>query len=90
MITFLLKAELPVLVVAGILGQKLAAKLWSKAFDSEPPDTAQQDVRVAPLLGAAVLEGTLYKLARMGIDRGLRVAAARSEGTWIGRTGEGE
>lgn len=90
MMTLLLKAELPALVIAGIVGQKLAAKLWSLAFKSEVPDTAQQNVRVVPLLGAAVLEGTLYKLARMAIDRGLRVGAARSEGTWIGKRGEGE
>lgn len=90
MITILLKAELPILVVAGILGQKIAAKLWSQAFNSEPPDTAQENVRVAQLIPAAILEGTLYKLTRMAIDRGLRIAAARSEGTWIGKTGEGE
>ena len=88
--TFLLKAELPFLVFAGIFGQKIAAKLWSQLFNGEVPDTAQENVRLAPLLGAAVLEGTLYKLARMGIDRSLRVAAARSEGTWIGKPGQGE
>ena len=90
MMTFLLKAELPFLVIAGIVGQKIAAKLWSLVFKSEVPDTAQENVRVPPLLAAAVLEGTLYKLARMGIDRSLRVAAARSEGTWIGKPGQGE
>jgi hypothetical protein len=90
MMTLLLKAELPILVVAGIIGQKVAAKLWRLAFDSEVPDTAQKDVPVAALIPAAVLEGTLYKLARMAIDRSLRVAAARSEGTWIGKAGQGE
>ncbi len=90
MMTLLLKAELPILVVAGILGQKIAAKLWSLVFNSEVPDTAQENVRTAQLIPAAVLEGTLYKLARMAIDRSLRVAAARSEGTWIGKTGQGE
>jgi hypothetical protein len=90
MFTILLKAELPILVVAGIMGQKIAAKLWSRAFDSEPPDTAQENVRVAQLIPAAILEGALYKLTRMAIDRGLRVAAAKSEGTWIGKTGDGE
>lgn len=88
--TFLLKAEFPLIVIAGILGQKLAAKIWSKAFDSLPPDTAQQNVRWSLLIPAAVLEGTLYKLARMGLDRGLRIAAAKSEGTWIGKAGQGE
>ena len=86
----LLKAELPVLVLAGILGQKVAAKLWERTTGSEVPDTAQREVNVAMLIPAAILEGTLYKLSRMGIDRALRHAAARSEGEWIGRSGEGE
>jgi hypothetical protein len=90
MAKLLLKAELPILVVAGILGQKVATKLWSKAFGTDAPDTAQQHVGLASLIPAAILEGTLYKLARMGIDRGLRVAASRSEGGWVGKTGDGE
>ena len=88
--TIVLKAELPILVVAGILAQKLAAKLWRGIFKRQVPDTAQEHVRVAELIPAAVLEGAFYKLARMAIDRGLRVAAARSEGVWIGKAGEGE
>ena len=90
MMKILLKAELPILVVAGILAQKIAAKLWSSALGSPVPDTAQRDVRVAQLIPAAILEGTLYKLARMAIDRRLRVAATRAEGKWIGKAGEGE
>lgn len=90
MFTILLKAELPILVVAGIVAQKIAAKVWSQVFNDVVPDTAQQNVRVGMLIPAAVLEGTFYKLVRMGVDRGLRVAAARSEGTWIGKTGQGE
>ena len=42
------------------------------------------------LIPAAIVEGTLYKLFRMGIDRALRHAAQRSEGVWVGRPGEGE
>ena len=90
MAKLLLKAELPILVVAGILGQKVAAKLWSQVFGSEIPDTAQQHIRFASLVPAAILEGALYKFSRMGIDRGLRVAASRSEGSWVGEKGEGE
>ena len=90
MATLLLKAELPILVIAGIVGQKVAAKLWQKATGNEVPDTAQREVSVSMLIPAAVLEGTLYKLSRMGIDRALRNAAQRSEGVWIGRPGDGE
>jgi hypothetical protein len=68
----------------------VAAKLWERAFGAPVPDTAQPHVRLTQLIPVAVVEGTLYKLARMAMDRGLRIAAARSEGTWIGNAGEGE
>lgn len=90
MLKKVLKAELPVLVVAGIVGQKVAAKLWEAAFGSPVPDTAQKDVRLQMLLPVAVVEGTLYKLTRMALDRGLREAASRQEGRWIGKAGQGE
>jgi uncharacterized protein YidB (DUF937 family) len=80
----------PIILVAGILGQKLAAKIWSLAVGEDPPDTAQEDVRLLPLLGAAVIEGTLYKLLRMLADRGLRQAVSVISGNWPGATGEGE
>ncbi|HKH14479.1 MAG TPA: DUF4235 domain-containing protein [Solirubrobacterales bacterium] len=73
-----------------MIGQKAAAKLWSRMFRREVPNTAQENVRVLELLPVAVLEGTFYKLARMAIDRSLRVAASRSEGVWLGETGSGE
>lgn len=87
---FISIAEFPVLIIAGILGQKVAAKLWSSVLGDDPPDTARQDVSWAQLLPAAVVEGTLYKVFRMVIERGLRIGIARSTGTWIGRPGEGE
>jgi Protein of unknown function (DUF4235) len=90
MLKMLLKAELPVLVVAGILGQKVAAKLWEAVSTGPVPDTAQKDVRWELLLPVAVVEGTFYKLARMALDRGLREAVSRREGRWIGKAGEGE
>jgi hypothetical protein len=91
MFTLLLKAELPILVVAGILAQKIAAKLWTLVFkDDVVPDTAQENVQVAKLIPAAIIEGTLYKLARMAVDRFLRVRAAKAEGVWIGKPGQGE
>jgi hypothetical protein len=80
----------PIILGAGILGQKLAAKLWSQVFDEDPPDTAQQNVRLVPLLGAAVIEGTLYKLLRMAADRALRQGVVKYSGNWPGELGQGE
>ncbi len=90
MLKFIIKLELPVLVAAGILGHKAAEKIWERLFDDQVLDTAQKEVDVVKLLPVAVLEGTLYKLARMGLDRGLRVAEERRSGNWIGKAGDGE
>jgi hypothetical protein len=83
-------AAFPVIVLSGVIGRKLAALLWSRVFGSPPPDTAQEHVRVPQLLAAAVVEGTLWQLSRMAIDRGLREGIARATGTWPGNPGDGE
>lgn len=83
-------AEFPIILVAGILGQKAAAKLWGAVLKSGPPDTSQEGARWSHLLAAAVVEGTLYKLARMAVERGLRRSLARATGTWPTAVGKGE
>ena len=90
MLKLLLKAELPLLVVAGIVGQALAKKAWTAVAGGPVPDTAQRHVSVAQLVPVAVVEGTLYKLTRMALDRALRNAIANREGTWVGSAGDGE
>ena len=83
-------AEFPIILLAGILGQKMAAKLWNAVLGSGPPDTSQEDARWRHLIPAAIVEGTLYKLARMGMERTLRTGLARSTGTWPDAVGKGE
>ena len=87
---FLSTAGFPGILLAGILGQKIAGALWSKALGDPPPDTAQRDVRWIQLLAAAVVEGTIYKLSRMLFDRGMRVAVAKTTGNWPGEAGQGQ
>ncbi len=87
---FLSKAAFPGILLSGILGQKVAARLWTKVLGSPPPDTAQQDVRWLQLIPAAVVQGTLYQLSRMLFDRGLRLAVAKATGNWPGEPGEGQ
>lgn len=82
--------EFPIILIAGILGQKVASKLWSSVLGSDPPDTAEEHVNWPLLIPAAIVEGTFYKAFRMLVERGVRLAVARSTGTWVGRAGEGE
>lgn len=82
--------SLPLLVVSGILGKKIATAIWKRVTGEPPPDTAQENVRWPQLLLAAVVEGTLWQLSRMILDRGLRRGIAAATGAWPGHAGEGE
>ncbi len=90
MTKFLSAAAFPGILLSGILGQKVAKRLWSQLLGSPPPDTGQEDVRWVQLIPAAIVEGTIYQLSRMLFDRSLRRAIAKSTGTWPGEPGEGQ
>ena len=83
-------AAFPGILLSGILGQKVAKKLWTRLLDGPPPDTAQEDVRWVQLIPAAIVEGTVYQLSRMLFDRGVRRAIATVTGTWPGEPGQGQ
>lgn len=83
-------AAFPGILLSGILGQKVAKRLWSQLLDSPPPDTAQEHVRWIQLIPAAIVEGTVYQLSRMLFDRGVRRAIATATGRWPGEPGQGQ
>ncbi len=80
----------PLIVVSGIVGKKIATALWKRVTGEMPPDTGQEDVAWLQLLPAAVVEGTLWQLSRMVLDRSLRRSIAVATGEWPGQAGEGE
>ena len=80
----------PLIVVSGIVGKKIATALWQRVTGEMPPDTAQEHVGWLQLLPAAVVEGTLWQLSRMVLDRSLRRSVAVATGVWPGEAGEGE
>lgn len=80
----------PLIVVSGIVGKKIATALWQRVTGEMPPDTAQEQVGWLQLLPAAVVEGTLWQLSRMILDRSLRRGIVIATGTWPGQAGEGE
>ena len=81
---------LPGIILSGILGQKVAALVWKQVTGSPPPDTADEHIRWPQLVPAAVIEGTVYQVSRMLLDRGVRMAVARSTGSWPGERGQGQ
>lgn len=80
----------PLIVVSGIVGKKIATALWQRVTGAPPPDTAQEQVRWPELIPAAIVEGTLWQLSRMVLDRSLRRGVAVATGSWPGEAGQGE
>ncbi|MDQ3609768.1 MAG: DUF4235 domain-containing protein [Actinomycetota bacterium] len=80
----------PIIVVSGIVGKKIARALWQRVTGEMPPDTAQEHVGWLQLLPAAVVEGTLWQLSRMVLDRSLRRSIAVATGEWPGQAGQGQ
>jgi hypothetical protein len=80
----------PMIVLSGVIGRKIATVLWKRVTGEVPPDTAQEDVTWPQLIPAAIIEGTVWQLSRMALDRSLRRAVQRATGDWPGGPGEGE
>lgn len=87
---FLSIAMLPGIILSGILGKKVAALVWKQVSGEPPPDTADEQIRWAQLIPAAIIEGTVFQVSRMLFDRGVRMAVAKSTGTWPGERGQGQ
>lgn len=80
----------PLIVVSGVIGKKIATLLWTRVVGEAPPDTAQEHVDWPHLIPAAIVEGTVWQLSRMVLDRSLRRGIAAATGTWYGEPGQGE
>lgn len=52
--------------------------------DEDPPEPGNRDIPVLKLVGALVLEGAIFRLAKGFADRGARSGFASLTGTWPG------
>ena len=56
-------------VLAGLLGKRVFDFVWSKIDDEDPPKPTTQETTWAKLLTVAALQGMIYKLVRVTVDR---------------------
>jgi hypothetical protein len=71
-------------LLAGFLGKKLFERLWSLFDDQDPPESEHRDAEWAKIIGAAALQGAIFRATKIAVDRGARVAFANTTGTWPG------
>jgi hypothetical protein len=71
-------------LLAGIAAQKVFERIWAVIDDEDPPEPGDRDIPILKLVGALVLEGAIFRLAKGFADRGARSGFASLTGTWPG------
>jgi len=71
-------------LLAGIAAQKAFERIWAVIDDEDPPEPGNRDIPILKLVGALVLEGAIFRLAKGFADRGARSGFASLTGTWPG------
>jgi Protein of unknown function (DUF4235) len=71
-------------LLAGIVGKRAFARVWSLIDDQRPPRAEQHRIRLSKLALALVIEGGLFRVLRGLADHGSRLAFARLTGSWPG------
>jgi hypothetical protein len=56
-------------ILAGLVGKKLFDFIWTKIDDEEPPEATTQEADYPRILVAAALQGMIFRLTRVVVDR---------------------
>jgi Protein of unknown function (DUF4235) len=71
-------------ILGGLLGKKLFDFVWTKIDDEEPPEATTRDVAWPRLLGAAALQGVIFRTVRFAVDRYGAIGWHYLTGVWPG------
>jgi hypothetical protein len=70
--------------VAGLVGKRLFAALWSLTDRQEVPDPKQRDVPWRTVIAVLLLQGAIFNAVRGIVDRALRQGFSKVTGSWPG------
>ncbi len=72
-------------VFAGLLGRRLFNVVWERFDDEDPPKGTTQQTTWAKLVGAAALQGVVFKVTRVVVDRYGAIGWHYLTGAWPGK-----
>ena len=70
--------------VAGVVGKRLFAALWSLTDKREAPDPNRRDVPWRTVIAVLLLQGAILNAVRGIVDRALRQGFRKVTGSWPG------
>lgn len=71
-------------MLAGFIGRKAFAAIWSRFDHEPPPDPGNRDAPWGKLMVALMLEGAIFSVSRGLFDRASRELFMRATGRWPG------
>jgi hypothetical protein len=71
-------------LVAGFIGKRMFARVWSLIDRDQPPDPRRRDVPWKKVIPALLLEGAIFRAVRGIVDRASRQGFSRATGSWPG------
>ena len=71
-------------LVAALIGKRIFNFVWTKIDDEDPPKGTTQEAPWAKLISAAALQGVIFKLTRLVVDRYGAVGWSYLTGQWPG------
>jgi Protein of unknown function (DUF4235) len=71
-------------ILAAMLGKRIFNFAWTKIDDEEPPEATTEDTTWARLLGVAVVQGVIFRVVRVVVDRYGAIGWRHLTGHWPG------
>ena len=71
-------------ILGGLVGKRIFNFAWTKIDDEDPPKGTTQEARWVKILGAAALQGVIFKTTRVVVDRYAAVGWSYLTGVWPG------
>ena len=71
-------------ILAGLLGKRLFNFAWTKIDDEDPPKGTTEQAPWVKIVGAAALQGVIFKVTRVVVDRYGAIGWNYLTGFWPG------
>ena len=71
-------------IIAGLLGKRIFNFAWTKLDDEDPPKGTTEFAPWPKIVGAAALQGVIFKVTRVVVDRYGAIGWSYLTGVWPG------
>ena len=71
-------------ILAGLLGKRIFNYVWEKVDDQEPPEPTTELASWGSVIGAAAVQGVIFRVTRVVVDRYGAIGWSYLTGAWPG------